>query len=200
MSSALILGHSFVRRMRDWLHTRDDLYLGLWQVSEIHYHGVGGATLYHLWDEIGLIRSLRPDVLLLDIGSNDLSYSSLSPTTFVDELERYVSHLLAVTSVREVVIFQVFYRASGYQPRRHQRERREYNAAVDEANELLHLMCKKRSNLHVFRLQGMRGNAESYLLHDGVHLNQQGQEKHKWHYRRAIIGAVSRLPPPSQYQ
>lgn len=72
---------------------------------------------------------------------------------------------------------------------------------VDEANEFLHLMCNKPSNPnhHLFRLQGMRANAKSYLLHNGVHFNQQGQEKHKWPYRRAIMGAVSCLPSTAYF-
>ena len=58
--------------MLDWLHSRCDLKFALQQVSKINYYGVGGYTLYHLWDEIQLIQSLQSDILLLEIGSNDL--------------------------------------------------------------------------------------------------------------------------------
>ena len=203
MASVLVLGHSFVRRMRDWLHSQGDLKLGLHQVSEINYHGVGGYTLYHLWDEIQLIKSLQPDILLLEIGSNDISYRTLSPQTFTDELQHFLIHVLAVTSVQQIVVFQVFYRGLGYNPRRRQRQLRDYNESVRQLNlYLFHMVRKPGMSNHpvtVFRLQGMWSDYTSFLRRDGVHLNNKGQERHKWHYRRAIIDAAARLPPPSQY-
>ena len=167
MASVLVLGHSFVRRMRDWLHSQGDLKLGLHQVSEINYH------------------------------------RTLSPQTFTDELKHFLIHVLAVTSVQQIVVFQVFYRGLGYNPRRRQRQLRDYNESVRQLNlYLFHMVRKPGMSNHpvtVFRLQGMWSDYTSFLRRDGVHLNNKGQERHKWHYRRAIIDAAARLPPPSQY-
>lgn len=195
MSVVLVLGHSFVRRMRDWLHRERDLHLGLIQ-AEIHYHGVGGYTLFHLWDELSLIHSLTPQVLVLDIGSNDLSYLSMSPHTFVQELHQFVLYVMQHTAVRQVAIMQVFYRNVGYVPRTHQRSLYEYNVIVREVNVLLANMCKNSQSIHLGTIRGMWRDYPNYIKPDGVHFNEQGMWKHRWNYRRVIITSVAHIQPP----
>ena len=75
----LVLGHSFVRRMKYYLHEKQDLKLNLQQYSYIYYHGVGGYKLQDLWSEISLVQELQPKVVLLDIGCNDLFNPRISP-------------------------------------------------------------------------------------------------------------------------
>ena len=98
---ALVLGHSFVRRTRDYLHHRRDLNLQLHQFNDIFYHGIGGYCVYNLWSELDVLEQLNPAVVLLDIGSNDLSYVNTSPEQFVCRLLKFAKHLI---NHRNVVI------------------------------------------------------------------------------------------------
>ena len=74
---ALIIGHSFVRRLKDDLLRNFDscasLDFGLDQSMEVLLHGVGGLRVTQLHRIISQkVRDLSPDDVLLEIGTNDL--------------------------------------------------------------------------------------------------------------------------------
>lgn len=69
---ALVLGHSFIRRLRDWMRVngREMRHGNL----DVHLHGVGGRTVpqvYHL--DLQLVERISPDVILLQLGGNDIN-------------------------------------------------------------------------------------------------------------------------------
>ena len=75
--TVLILGHSFVRRLSSDLRSNFDAraakhfnHLG---DAVIHLHGVGGRTVKKLrFFDLGVVSALKPDVIILEIGTNDL--------------------------------------------------------------------------------------------------------------------------------
>ena len=75
--TVLILGHSFVRRLSSDLRSNFDARAGehfnLLGDAVIHLHGVGGRTVkkFRLYD-LGVVSALKPDVIILEIGTNDL--------------------------------------------------------------------------------------------------------------------------------
>ena len=195
--SVLVLGHSFVRRMRDYLYYFQNMDLGLAQIGHITYHGVGGHTVFDLWDEISFIDAMNPDILLLEIGSNDLSFNLTQPAVLVDELLKFVWLIKQRCSISQVAIFQVFYRSQAYKPRRKQRDFMEYNQAVYMFNDILYerLCCPsfQAMGVHYHKLKGIWNPFEVYLRSDGVHLNQNGMKKHAHHYKQAIILSASKI-------
>ena len=75
---ALILGHSFVKRLsRDigrGFHDGADLSFGLDGSVLVHLHGVGGRTVEKLRIfDMSILDSLAPDIVILKIGTNDLT-------------------------------------------------------------------------------------------------------------------------------
>ena len=80
---ALIIGHSFVRRLKDDLlrnfDSRASLDFGLDRSMEVLLHGVGGLRVTQLRLIIisQKVRDLSSDAVLLEIGTNDLG--SISP-------------------------------------------------------------------------------------------------------------------------
>ena len=74
--TVLIFGHSFVRRLSSDLRSNFDAHAA--ELSDplgdasIHLHGVGGRTVMTLrrYDQ-GAVSALKPDVSILEIGSND---------------------------------------------------------------------------------------------------------------------------------
>ena len=195
--SALIIGHSFVRRMRDHVWHNDSLNLGLDQFSEVHWHGVGGMTLQSLWQESSLIVSLAPHVLVLDIGSNDLCSRSVSAGNLVSDLFLFVHHILAICpSIRQVVLFPVYYRAVGYTPRRNQRSLLLFNYQVFLFNGILRHSVRGNTcngRLHLIRMRRIWSCPSRWLLPDGVHLNNRGLSHYRRFYLRALVTASSRF-------
>ena len=77
----LILGHSFVKRLqRDMLSNFDarvDANFKLQGSALVHLHGIGGRTVAKLRSfDLHVITSISPDVVILEIGTNDLSLES----------------------------------------------------------------------------------------------------------------------------
>ncbi|CAB4037442.1 Hypothetical predicted protein, partial [Paramuricea clavata] len=111
----LILGHSFVRRLRSDLHARFDegaaKNFDLQGTAEIFMHGVGGRTVPKLRKmDMGVITRISPDIVILDIGTNDLALAP--PEVVGSDIEELVRSLVAEYSVRAVVLCQVTPRAT----------------------------------------------------------------------------------------
>ena len=75
--TVLILGHSFVRRLSSNLRSNFDdraaEHFNLLGDAVIHLHGVGGRTVKKLrLADLGVVSALTPDVIILEIGTNDL--------------------------------------------------------------------------------------------------------------------------------
>jgi len=82
-SKVLILGHSFVRRFQfflyEGLHSRTFPGLDLSSV-EIKFLGIGGRTVAKILAfDLDHVRALRPDIVVLEIGSNDLCEAGYPP-------------------------------------------------------------------------------------------------------------------------
>ena len=64
LPSVLLLGHSFIRRLRDGLRlhfdSRADDTFGLSDDATVHLHGVGGLTVAKLRRDLGIVSSLFP--------------------------------------------------------------------------------------------------------------------------------------------
>ena len=71
--SVLILGHSFVKRLKRDLRChfdpRADGNFKLGRTVSVHLHGVGGRTVAKLWSsDLHVVGRIAPDVLILEIG------------------------------------------------------------------------------------------------------------------------------------
>ena len=80
-SDLLIIGHSFVRRLQEYVLRKDTskvvgAHLGISvQFSDVFYCGVGGLILDRLINELPLVRDLSPKAVIIDIGTNDCRMS-----------------------------------------------------------------------------------------------------------------------------
>ena len=90
----LILGHSFIRRLRDFVvKNAPDYHLNL-NVTDsvtVQWHGIGGRTIakVHQFD-LGEVISFRWDIVFLQIGTNDLVQRGMSPLTVGSAIEDFV--------------------------------------------------------------------------------------------------------------
>ncbi len=97
----LVFGHSFVRRLRDDLvirfGSRAKQNSNLASSAGVYLHSISGRTVDKIFQyDLPFLKSQRPDVVILELGTNDLSL--LSPEAVGSRLE--VEDLASCTVTR----------------------------------------------------------------------------------------------------
>ena len=106
----LILGHSFVRRLCHDLETafdqRADVNFNLEGTAVVFTHGLGGRTVLKLrMFDLHVVKRLSPDIIILEIGTNDLTRSG--PEIVGSEIDDFVRFLSDNLTVRVVGVCHV---------------------------------------------------------------------------------------------
>ena len=187
-ATILIYGHSFVRRLNTFLiHKRGNYHnMGLtYEIGDTHWYGLGGLTIekalnYHL----NIIHVLQPQVIFIELGSNDLCHTQETPWSCYLRMVNLVNFLINI-GIPEIYIGQVVPRQGVGIPL----SVRNYNDKVMQFNQLLN---------HTYGLGGNNGSARYWrhrglwcsscgtISRDGIHLNKRGQER----LYRSIRGAT----------
>ena len=185
--SVVLVGHSYVRRLRDYMATSSEqANLGLRDV-EVHCVGIGGATLRpgprHIRNHLRAVSRHRPHVIFLHVGENDLG--RMSDGHITSEILRLVSVLSPLSRSGVVIVGQL---VSFPQTRdRHQSSVRRIN---DEVRQNI------QSPSIYWRHQCGFQNSSSDVFHpDGVHLSATGMLRY-CRSVRAAVGRVLRHYPP----
>ena len=115
--SFLILGHSFIKRLKRDLRShfdpRADSNFKLGGTVSVHLHGVGGRTVAKLRSfDLRVVQQIAPDILILEIGTNDLV--DTSPEVVGSEIESLVCLLLEDYKVRVVCVCHVIPRGHSH--------------------------------------------------------------------------------------
>ena len=182
LPSVLLLGHSFIRRLRDDLRShfdsRADDTFGLSDDAIAHLHGVGGLTVAKLRRDLGIVSSLFPHVVILEIGTNDLA--SLPPEVTGSEIEGLVRLLLDTFSVRVIGVCEVIplVRAPFF------------NGAASILNQYLCDVWNPFLMYFVGVIGGFNNPSVHPYLPDGVYVNSFGQYCLYRDYRGAILKAL----------
>ena len=110
----LILGHSFIRRLQKFIEHHIgylDLSLQITAPSDITWHGIGGRTVAKtIKFDLHVVRSTRPDIVIVQLGTNDLPFQS--PLQVGSELEDFVRLLQDSYGVKFVCVCQTIRRRS----------------------------------------------------------------------------------------
>ena len=114
----LIVGHSFVRRfelfLSEGIDTKVRQNLNLSCSAQITFLGVGGRTVHKLSKfDLHFVRCLQPQIVILEIGSNDLSPPDARPKVVGSKIETLVQHLHAECQLETIVVCQTINRAAG---------------------------------------------------------------------------------------
>ena len=115
--SVLILGHLFVKHLkrvlRSHFDSRADGNFKLRGTVSVHLHDVGGRTVAKLRSsDLYVVERIVPDVLIVEIGTNDLV--DTSPEVVGSELENLARLLLEHYKVRIVCASHVIPRGHSY--------------------------------------------------------------------------------------
>ena len=143
----LIIGHSFVHRLKAFVQKKRNIQV----FSSIS----GTADFLFSWSwrphdskirkfDFHVVRQLVPDVIILELGSNDLV--ELSPQTVGSELESLVRELYEIDSVQFVVVGQVL--------RRHTPSSVEYNCKVGKLHQYIKVVLERLPFCYYWRHRG----------------------------------------------
>ena len=183
------MGHSFVRRFELFLskgvdaRVRRDLNLS--RSAQITFLGVGGRTVDKLSKfDLHLVRRLQPQIVILEIGSNDLSPPDARPEVVGSKIETLVQRLHAECRVETIVVCQTINRAAGL------RDPPSFIDRVALLNQYLSVVLETLPFAVFWRHKGFRQPTVRILCRDGVHLNAKGQYVLYRSYRGAILSAI----------
>ena len=109
MKKLLVLGHGFVRRVADKIN-KDGLDLGD-DIDNITVRGIGGTRVSGVYRQLSYVRRIKPYVIFLDIGTNDLSDPQKDPVQLARDIVVAARTLGEVPGVRTVIISEVMRRA-----------------------------------------------------------------------------------------
>ena len=167
----LILGHSFIRRLDNFVAANPNLdhCFSLGNVAMLKWHGVFGQ--YNL----PVIASFAPDIVILQLGTNDLS--QLDPLVVGSSIEELVTTLHDRCNTKIVCVCQTL---RGSDP--------VFNARVHTLNKYLKTLLEALPYSFFWGHRGFWNSSQDFLARDGVHLNRQGQFK----FFRSLRGAVLR--------
>ena len=159
----LILGHSFVRRLNVFLHQSHDRRtvpdFGLSSV-DLSFLGVGGRTVPKtLQFDIAKVKALQPEIIILELGSNDLWGGALS---LLARILHLVSFLHDHCGAAFVVLCQVIQRSNTptHIP--------DYNVKVDVLNQYLQVVLEPLVYADFWYHRGLRNPSIPVLCRDGV--------------------------------
>lgn len=187
----LILGDSFVARLRDYTKRTETRNMGFpWSECTIFFRGIGGAHVPSLWGELDIINTLMPKMVILQIGSNDVCQVQSKPKEVacqIVEFAQKVHHDMGVT----VIICEILFR-----------EVRnckwpccpDYNSKVTATNNEIREMCRHTTEVKYWHHRRMSQNWRQYISADGVHLSELGMVKYYRNFRSMVISNIGQLP------
>ena len=190
---ALIIGHSFVRRLRSdlerYFDARADIHFGLDQSMDVFLYGVGGLTVSQLRGRCSRqVRDVSPDIVLLEIGTNDLG--NIPPEIVgsnIHDLVEFAHSTLGVPMVGVSLVIPRRLRESGLPDSA-------FNSLAEKLNRYLSVVLDDMPFVFVWRHKELESLHRAVLLPDGVHLNPHGQYLLYRSYRGALLKALSLLP------
>lgn len=189
---ALILGHSFVRRLKSDLSVcfdpRVEENFGLNGSVNVQLFGVGGRTVCSLREhDLSNIWLTAPEAVILEIGTNDLSHNG--PEVVGSDIEDLVGLLLREFGVRVVCICHVIPRG----PSGRNSNVASFNARVQTLHRILATLVESVPGVFCWFHRSLTNPAWQVLLPDGVHVNSLGQYLLYRRYRGTILKVLSVL-------
>jgi lysophospholipase L1-like esterase len=171
MSKVLVVGHSFINRLQRALGQIAGCNYNLEldpNSCVIEFYGISGGTLDRLADDhrfVDKLREFRPDIIVLQLGGNDLCNPTVRPEVFACRLVEWSESLLKQFSfLGKVIVCELFIREK---PRHTSAETYEYKRTF--VNHMLKDMLEVIPNLSFWRHLRLMNSPLAILSEDGVH-------------------------------
>ena len=190
MPVAVVVGHSYVRRLEDVLRERPHLQNGRPDVR-LEFVGIGGARLdprvrdhRQIFDYVADVASFRPDIVFLHIGENDLR--TVHPEDIVGDIIELVRRIADACSPAAIVIGQL----TKFPKHAFGSTRTKYINRALEAYFSRRSRQPPRTDVSVWwhRIGIFGPGRARWYARDDIHLNTAGMVK----YRKSVCTAISR--------
>ena len=175
----LILGHSFIRRLHVFLRQNfNEVFARNLHIDgdlSIKWHGIGGRTISKvIRHELGIVEEFAPEIVVIQLGTNDLS--SLSAVETGSALEDLSRLLHESYGVQRVCVCQTIFRSNAPL----------FNRQVKLLTKYLKVVLEPIPYVLYWRHRGFWNCKSRFLTRDGVHLHHFGQYK----FFRSLRGTV----------
>ena len=201
-ASVLIMGHSFVVRLQQFMgiHYGPQHNMGLsCKTATVQFHGVGGRTVKKFEDnDLIVINKCRPDILYLELGTNDLSLPDSDPESVGSQISSLVWKCKA-NGAKFVIVGQTIPRekpGNVYYAQRYPIDSEKFRYDCVMMNEhLCHALDPENiPDAMYWRHIGFWNNtAQVVRWDDGVHLTEWGNQCYYKSIRGALVHAIRKL-------
>lgn len=182
----LILGHSFVWRLEKFLRGTPlpciDWHLSSPPPLQVKFYGVGGRTVHRLHtSNLHVVSSFQPHLVILEIGSNDLSNPHIPVPLLAANILQLNQNLHYNFNVAHIILMGVCERNHPplTQP--------PYNVKAHQLNHTMLQMIKPIPFVSFWFHRRLTRYNFSFLLPDGVHFNPTGNHLLYHSYKSAIL-------------
>ena len=187
-TTAVVIGHSFPRRLAFYIKQKG---LDNFQLPSSHFSinvfGIGGLLISSLVSkQFNFVAQYAPQLVIMDIGTNDLSSPSSNPSTLANQVYSSAQVLCADYGLQQVVLLPILHRHVhiGRYPCRG-----DFNTKADEYNNILLQLTHQGPNprqVQFWRHQGLTADCLPHLS-DGVHLSPKGMGKYFHSVKKAVV-------------
>ena len=202
-SRALILGHSYIRRLKKamdtGIHPRNmdlvEYSLSWWYRS--------GAKTADIKANLTQVLRVQPNIIFLQIGGNDFDGEDTS--CFMDipfQITALARALRQHHSVKAVYVGKLYYRSTHPKYLPTPAHVKCYNDKVDVINEVLGSTANTLEKLQII-IRNHKGRVklrDAILSCDGTHLNARGEKKFYRSVRGSLVNAKQYLAGQAQLQ
>lgn len=196
----LLFGHSFISHFKRFVKASRknfnfSLNLDPHEVM-VQYSSLPGANVQTLRDNrLSDVKDFEPDIVILQIGTNDLADSQCTHDMLVSAIKDLVDTLLYTYHVRYVAVLQILHRFPATVPTKHKVDIVSFNEKVDLSNDLLSKELLLIDRCRFWRHKGFWGEQQSQTIApDGVHLsNPFGQKRYFYSLRAVIVSIIKEL-------
>ena len=186
-----VVGHSFIRRICDDL-TKSRGYFhnfGMdFDVASVDLIYDGGMKIFHARQRVLFdIMKTFPDLVYIELGSNDVCRRWMSPREIGDDMCDLVAEILRLGAIK-VIVGETAYRYGKGVPKR----MGHYNYRVSDLNRYLQVQLDEEFNpgTAFWRHKGIWNCKKQIYLSDGIHFNALGNRRLYRSIRGAIITGI----------
>ena len=194
VAKILVLGHSFVRRLREDLDARFDQRASpnfhLPESGYVHLQGTGGRTVDKIMQhDLPFVQHFKPDIVILEVGTNDLS--SCAPEVVGSKVDDLARLFRDKYNVRVVGVCHVINRNVPYS--RSPAPDQGFNAKAARLRQYLSVVLAEEPGIFLWEHREFLYSNRVLLAKVGVHCNYKGQYCLYRSYRGAILRALGKL-------
>ena len=164
--NVMLYGHSFVSRLYQFLTTRGATF-DLPSNYHIHLAGFPGLTLDKAKLNTQPIVQFNPDILILELGTNDLSHPDSIPPQLAQDILSFAVSLFDICDVQLIIINQIYFRQTEVA----RFTRSDFNQCASEYHDTLATLASHNPKVLCHFHKNLQTNWHQFLNPDGVHLS-----------------------------